>query len=90
MTKVELLNAIVLQQKKMNRNLYHAANSRRKHLRTNYLREATDDALAEFYQHLLNVEQRGIEEEDLEAALEGISLSDEDIDRILKRVRKGK
>ena len=89
MTRTDLLNDIETQQKKLGRHPTHAAASRRKHLHTDYLCEATDDVLAAFYQHLLGVERRGIDEEAVERALTDISLSDKDIDRILKRVRKG-
>lgn len=88
--RVELLQAVTDQQKKLGRHPNHAANSRRKHLGVSYLEEAGDDALAEFYKHLLEVEQRGIDEKAVEVVLTYISLSDEDIDRILRRVRKGK
>lgn len=100
MTRTDLLNNIESQQKLLGRNPYHAANSRRKHLGTNYLREASDENLAAFYTHLLGVQEAVAIRAGQDTLIEGIivrwlnekdklSLDGAAVDRFVKKLRKG-
>ena len=64
-------------------------NSRRKHIGSGYLEDASDEALGRFYIHLTNVRKRCLAEREVEDALDGVTLDAASFKRIERMLRKG-
>ena len=98
MTRVDLLNAIQAKQKELARDEidnWHvparARNSRRKHLGTEYLQDATDESLAAFLEHLEGVRPRVEAKGKLgDALLASFVLTDDEIEKQYKKFKKGR